>query len=155
MDHWGPKHVEAPNIMNKLNHKTLCIWLIYMYIARYWYFTYTGRHESSLWKTFLKKKKDLLKISGLMEIRSHEYQIGLLSLGPCLGCLKCGSHISSSCPSPLTAPKLRRFRITFPAKSEIFVFLITFRPAAGRTQAEGLKRVELHLSLSTGTSVRY
>ena len=44
MDHWGPKHVEPPSVMNKLNHKTLCIWLvyihtyihIYIYIAR-WY----------------------------------------------------------------------------------------------------------------------
>ena len=33
MDHWGPKHVELPNVMNKLNHKTLCILLDYIYAA--------------------------------------------------------------------------------------------------------------------------
>ena len=33
MDYWGPKHVEPPSVMNKLNHKTLCILLDYTYIA--------------------------------------------------------------------------------------------------------------------------
>ena len=28
MDHLGLKHVEPPSIMNKLNHKTLCILLV-------------------------------------------------------------------------------------------------------------------------------
>ena len=40
MDHWGPKHVEPPRVMNKLNHKTLCILLDYIYIAR-WYTVHT------------------------------------------------------------------------------------------------------------------
>ena len=29
----GPKHFELPNVMNKLNHKTLCILLRYIYIC--------------------------------------------------------------------------------------------------------------------------
>ena len=68
-----------------------------------------------------------------------------LRFGSCLSGLKCGSQISSSWPTPLTATKVGRLCITFPAKPEIFVFVIAFRPAAGPTQAEGFKRVELHL----------
>ena len=34
MDHWCPKHVEPPNVKNKLNHKTLCI-LYYIYILQW------------------------------------------------------------------------------------------------------------------------
>ena len=45
MDHWGPKHVEPPSVMNKLNHKTLCIWLVYIYIAR-WYTVHTISNPS-------------------------------------------------------------------------------------------------------------
>ena len=30
MDYWGPKHVEPPSVMNKLNHKTMCILLDYI-----------------------------------------------------------------------------------------------------------------------------
>ena len=33
-DHWSPKHVELPNVMNKLNHKTLCILLGYIHTER-------------------------------------------------------------------------------------------------------------------------
>ena len=33
MDHSGPKYVEPPSVVNKLNHKTLCIWLVYTYIS--------------------------------------------------------------------------------------------------------------------------
>ena len=32
MDHWGPKHVELLNVMNKFNHKTLCILSDYIYV---------------------------------------------------------------------------------------------------------------------------
>ena len=35
MEHWGPKHVEPPSVMNKLNHKTLCILLDYIYIIKF------------------------------------------------------------------------------------------------------------------------
>ena len=35
MDHWGPKHVEPSSVTNKLNHKTSCIWLVYIYIDVY------------------------------------------------------------------------------------------------------------------------
>ena len=40
MDYSGPKHVEPPNVMNRLDHKTLCIWLDYRYTAR-WYTVHT------------------------------------------------------------------------------------------------------------------
>jgi hypothetical protein len=36
MDYWGPKHIELLKVMNKINHKILCILLYYIYIAR-WY----------------------------------------------------------------------------------------------------------------------
>ena len=35
MDHLGPKHVQPPSVVNKLNHKTLYIWLVYIYIYIY------------------------------------------------------------------------------------------------------------------------
>ena len=40
MEHWGPKHVQPPSVTNKLNHKTLCILLVYIYITR-WYTVHT------------------------------------------------------------------------------------------------------------------
>ena len=40
MDHWVSKHVEPPNVMNKLNHKSLCILLDHIYIVR-WYTIHT------------------------------------------------------------------------------------------------------------------
>ena len=49
MDHWGSKHVEPPSVMNKLNHKTLCILFDYIYIARW----YTVPTVSSSFHTFL------------------------------------------------------------------------------------------------------
>ena len=35
MDYWGPKHVQPPNVIYKLNHKTLCILLDYIYIKSF------------------------------------------------------------------------------------------------------------------------
>jgi hypothetical protein len=32
MDHGGPKHVEPPSVVDKVNHKTLYVWLVYIYI---------------------------------------------------------------------------------------------------------------------------
>ena len=40
MDYWSPKHVELLNVMNKINHQTLCILLDYRYIAK-WYTVHT------------------------------------------------------------------------------------------------------------------
>ena len=34
MGHCGPKHVEPPSVMNKPNHKTLCILLDHTYILQ-------------------------------------------------------------------------------------------------------------------------
>ena len=31
MDYWSPKHVELLNVMNKINHQILQIWLDYKY----------------------------------------------------------------------------------------------------------------------------
>ena len=40
MDYWSPKHVELPNVINKINHQILCILLDYRYTAK-WYTVYT------------------------------------------------------------------------------------------------------------------
>ena len=36
MYYWSPKHVELPNVMNKINHQMLFILLDYIYIEK-WY----------------------------------------------------------------------------------------------------------------------
>ena len=98
------------------------------------------------------EEKDLLKltyihrINGNMKPSIKGGRLILLSLCSCLSGLKCGSQISSSWPTPLTATKVGKLCIRFPGKSKIFFFfVIVFRPAARPTQAEGFKRVELHL----------
>ena len=40
MVYWSPKHVELPNVMNKINHQILCTLLDYIYIAK-WYTVHT------------------------------------------------------------------------------------------------------------------
>jgi hypothetical protein len=49
MDYWGPKHVELLNVTNKLNHKTMCILLDYIYIKQ----LLIKYYASAMWDTHL------------------------------------------------------------------------------------------------------
>ena len=61
MDYCGPKHVEPPNVMNKLNHKTLCILLDFIYIARLIHDPYNIKlNMTDLWIIFRLKRISVL-----------------------------------------------------------------------------------------------
>ena len=61
MDYCGPKHVGPPNVMNKLNHKTLCILLDFIYIARLIHDPYNIKlNMTDLWIIFRLKRISVL-----------------------------------------------------------------------------------------------